>query len=184
MSARLGRLVTALALLAATITLQGCGPETEEGSVRPFVREGRAGLVIVEGSEIFQGGEWLKQGNFIFRDELGEEIAKGAYEAGLEEGPWQQRYEDGSTGVGSFKAGEREGMWRTFHKNGKLQDTGLYSEGLRTGRWASLRPDGTRLREAEYVAGKKEGPVTWYLKDGTTVDKNRSGTYKNDELVK
>ncbi|MEM8709706.1 MAG: hypothetical protein AAGG01_02040 [Planctomycetota bacterium] len=190
MDVRPGALGTAAAIVALTgasiaglSAFPSCAPRTPEGTVRPFVREGRAGLIVVEGSEVFEGGEWLKHGPFVFRDELGEEISRGRYVKGLEDGPWTQRYEDGSKGVGAFVNGEREGRWQTFHPNGKLQDTGAYQRGLRTGTWVSLRDDGTRLRSAEYVEGKKEGQVTWYLKDGTTVNRKRSGLYRNDKLV-
>lgn len=182
-SAGAAAFVLAAASMLVFSAFTGCSPQTPEGTVRPFTREGRAGLIIVEGSEVFREGKWVKHGPFVFRDELGEEISRGTYVNGLEDGPWTQRYEDGSRGVGSFVNGEREGQWRTFHPNGKLQDAGEYSKGMRTGRWVSLRDDGTRLRTAEYVDGKKEGKVTWYRKDGATVDAKRSGVYRDDELV-
>ncbi len=146
-------------------------------------REGRAGLVSVQGSEVFRDGEWVKHGEFVFYDDGGEEISRGSYKNGLEDGPWTQKYEDGCTGVGSFQDGTQSGPWKTFHRNGSLQDSGSYERGMRTGTWLSFRKDGTKLREAQYKDGVLNGQVTWYAKDGVTVDKNRSGVYVNGRTV-
>lgn len=145
-------------------------------------KEGRAGLVAVKGSEVFTDGEWLKVGEFVFYDEAGEEIGRGSYKDGLEDGPWTQTYDDGCTGAGNFQDGRQAGPWKTFHKNGSLQDSGSYERGMREGTWLSYRKDGFKLREAEYAKGALNGRVTWYGKDGVTVDKSRSGIYEDGQL--
>ncbi len=122
-----------------------------------MAKEGRAGLVAVEGTEVFSDGEWRKQGEFVFYDEGGEEIGRGSYKDGLEDGPWKQKYSDGCTGVGNFRGGSQSGPWKTFHKNGKLQDSGSYDAGMREGTWLSFRKDGSKLREAEYLNGALNG---------------------------
>lgn len=170
--------------LVIAMGLPGCGPSHEQGETRPLRKEGRAGLVSVEGAEQFQDGEWRKHGKFVFYDDSGEEISRGAYKNGLEDGPWTQRYEDGCRGVGAYAEGLREGPWRTFHRNGNLQDKGEYEAGLRTGLWLSYRDDGSKLREAEYSGGKLNGRVTYFKKDGRTVEPARSGTYEDGEQIK
>lgn len=159
-----------------------CGPNIAEGTTRQMTQEGRSGLVAVKGMETFSDGEWRKEGEFVFYDDAGEEIGRGHYKRGLEEGPWRQKYDDDCTGVGSFKDGSPNGPWKTFHPNGKLQDSGSYDRGLREGIWLSYRDDGTKLREAQYVSGALNGQVTWYAKDGVTVDKNRTGIYADGQL--
>lgn len=172
----------AATVLAACAAVAACGGDAgTEGETRPFRREGRAGLVVVEGTETYRDGAWRKHGDFVFRDDLGDVIARGRYENGLEEGPWEQVYEDGASGRGSYAEGKRTGTWRTFHRSGSVQDVGAYDDGLRVGRWVSRRDDGTLLREAEYERGQLHGRVVWYGPDGSTIDYERSGVYRRGE---
>lgn len=166
----------------AMVLVTACGPSFEEGTIRPLVKESRAGIVTLKGAERFTDGEWLKHGETIFYDDDGDEIARGHYLRGVEDGPWTQLYDDGCRGAGSFKEGLRDGPWETFHKNGVLQDTGSYEKHERIGNWVSYRPDGTPLRQGKYTSGKLNGQVTWYLKDGKSIDKNRSGVYEDGVL--
>ncbi len=151
-----------------------CGPTTPEGETRPMLREGRAGIVVLEGTEAFSDGEWRKHGDFIFRDDRGSEIARGSYIDGLEEGAWSQTLEDGSRAQGQMSKGSKTGEWRYLHANGTAQDVGHYDRGLRTGVWLSFRSDGTKLREGVYENGELKGEATFYLPDGKTVDRARS----------
>lgn len=161
----------------------GCfGSSVEEGSTRPLRQFGRNGILTAVGEERFEDGEWRKHGEFIFRDERGEEISRGSYAAGLETGPWTQTYEDGSRGEGAFLEGRRTGEWRTFFPGGAAQDSGRYLDGRRTGEWESRRRDGTLLRRAMYVDGVENGPVTYFQEDGRTVDRQRTGIYRDGEL--
>ena len=163
--------------------LVACGPSAAEGEVRPFEREGRAGIMLVEGEERFTDGEWVKHGFFTFRNEYGEVTSAGSYRNGLEDGIWDQVYEDGSTGRGPFRGGVRSGQWKTMHPNGSLQDAGVYENGERTGAWVSYRLDGTKLREAEYENGQENGRVFYLEADGKTIDQERSGIFKDGERV-
>ncbi|MEM9379089.1 MAG: hypothetical protein AAGB93_03995 [Planctomycetota bacterium] len=167
-----------------TIPCAGCGGDDgEEGATRPFQSEGRAGIVLVEGTERYSRGEWRKHGEFVFRDDRGEVVSRGAYVDGLEDGPWEQVYEDGAVGRGAYVKGERTGPWTTHHRNGQPQDVGSYERGMRAGLWVSRRDDGTLLREAEYVDGELGGRVAWYGPDGTTIDYERSGRYRRGKRV-
>ena len=163
--------------------LIACGPRGEEGEVRPFEREGRAGIKLVEGEERFTDGEWVKHGFFTFRNEYGEVTSAGSYRNGLEDGIWDQVYEDGSTGRGPFRGGVRSGPWKTMHPNGSLQDAGSYEDGERTGVWVSYRLDGTKLREAEYANGQENGRVLYFEADGRAIDRARSGIFVDGERV-
>lgn len=176
-------LLVALLVLSVGAGLTGCsGADEEEGQTRPLHQFGRNGVPTAEGSERLEGGEWLKHGRFIFRDEMGVTISEGEYESGLEVGPWTQVYADGSRGEGAFLRGQRTGPWRTFFPNGAPQDAGEYESGRRTGEWTSRRKDGTLLRIAMFVDGKENGPVTYFEADGQTVDPARTGLYRNGEL--
>ncbi len=170
------------ALIGAGATL-GCGASDDgtEGETRSLRKEGRAGILMIEGTERFHDGEWLKHGDFVFRDDRDEVISRGRYVDGFEDGPWTQTYEDGGKGQGSFTEGRRSGEWVTFHRNGSQQDKGRYVRGQRVGSWTSFRADKSLLRVAEYKAGKLEGLVVWYEADGKTVDTERSGTYRKGE---
>jgi len=161
----------------------GCnaGDAGTEGETRPLRKEGRAGIFMIEGTERFHDGEWLKHGDFVFRDDRDEVISRGRYVDGFEDGPWTQTYEGGAKGQGSFTEGRRSGEWITFHRNGSQQDKGRYERGQRVGSWTSFRADKSLLRVAEYKAGKLEGLVVWYEADGKTVDQERSGTYRKGE---
>lgn len=176
-STRRGAILLALALGACA------GESAEEGATRPLTQEGPNGVLTAEGTERYEDGSWVKHGPFVFRDDRGEVVSTGSYEGGLEVGPWEQRYEDGSRGEGSFRAGRRSGPWRTFHPNGAAQDAGSYEDGLRVGEWTSHRADGTLLRRATYAEGQLEGPVTYFGPDGRTVDRERSGLYRAGERV-
>lgn len=176
------RLRSLLVPVAAAAAL-ACGPNIAEGTSRPARMDGRAGVVRMEGTEVFLDGEWRKHGAFTFRNENGDVTDEGRYANGLETGPWRQVYADGSVGRGSFFEGERVGPWDTFHPNGKAQDSGEYVAGMREGPWTSRRADGTLLREAVYEDGVLNGLVTWYLEDGRTVDATRSGVYEDGELT-
>lgn len=178
------------ALIAAVIAAAfACGPRVPEGTIRPLKSEGRAGILLLEGTERYTDGEWLKHGAFVFRNDRGEVIAEGHYERGLESGMWQETYDDGSTGRGQYAEGSRTGEWSTFHPRGRrelggtLQDQGFYDRGLRTGLWISFRPDKTKLREAAYRNGQENGRVVYFEADGRTIDAALSGTYEDGERV-
>lgn len=173
-----------LLALAAATGLSGCfGASHEEGETRPLRQFGRNGVLEATGIERFEDGEWLKHGPFTFRNARDEEISGGRYKSGLESGEWWQVYEDGSRGEGSFVKGQRSGMWRTYFPNGTDQDSGRYEEGRRTGEWTSRRQDGSLLRKAMYADGTENGPVTYFLTDGRTIDRERTGLYRDGELV-
>ncbi|MEM9803006.1 MAG: hypothetical protein AAGA20_21965 [Planctomycetota bacterium] len=169
------------ALSAALALVASCaGGGADEGDTRPLETRASAD-VFVEGTERYSDGAWRKHGSFVFRDERGSVLAAGAYVDGLESGPWEETYDDGSTGRGAYRDGQRSGAWETFHSSGSSQDRGRYENGLRSGTWISRRDDGSLLREAEYARGALDGRVVWYGPDGRTIDVERSGVYRDGE---
>ncbi len=172
-----------LLVVLAGAALSGCfGASDEEGAERALSQFGKNNVLTVEGTERFEDGAWRKHGRFIFRNERGDVISEGMYENGLEAGPWTQVYEDGARGEGSFLAGQRSGPWNTYFRSGAPQDSGSYEEGRRTGTWTSRREDGTLLRKAVFVDGKENGPVTYFLSDGQSIDRARTGIYRDGVL--
>ena len=172
-----------LLVVLAGAGLSGCsGASVEDGTERPLTQYGKNNVLTANGAERFEDGAWHKHGQFTFRNERGEIVSEGSYEMGLETGPWTQVYEDGARGEGSFLAGQRSGPWATYFPNGVPQDSGAYKEGRRTGEWTSRRKDGTLLRKAMFVDGKEHGPVTYFSSDGQSVDRQRTGIYRDGEL--
>jgi len=179
------RAAVALALVAAlALGVDGCGPAPAEGSTRKVREENASGVVVLEGQEMVFDGSWKKHGAFVFRDaRTGDVVAQGAFDRGLENGPWTQVMEDGTRGEGPFVEGRRHGAWEYRYEGGALQERGSYDRGLREGRWVFYREDGTIYRDAEYVAGEKDGEVRVYLEDGETLDPEPSGVYRRGEKI-
>jgi hypothetical protein len=99
------------ALLLA-IAAGACGG-TEEGTTRPVEKSYPSGVVRTRGTEAYFDGKWRSHGEFVYFDEDGDETHRGAFERGLETGPWTERGADGSLGKGVYLEGERHGPWRT-----------------------------------------------------------------------
>lgn len=184
MSARAARGLAALALIAVVaLGVEACGAPPPEGATRK-VRGESANGVVVEGQETVFDGEWRKHGAFVYRDARTlDVVAQGAFDRGLENGPWTQVMEDGTRGEGPFVAGRRQGAWEYRYEGGALQERGSYDRGLREGRWVFYREDGTVYRDAEYSAGEKDGEVRVYREDGETLDPEPSGVYRRGEKI-
>lgn len=139
----------ALAVLAI-VSLARCGPSTAEGARRPVEAKWPSGVVRAVGEEVFHDGKWLKEGEFVFYDEDGDESDRGAYLHGRETGAWRQRYDDGSTGSGEFVDGKRHGPWTIWHKNGHKAEQGQYVEGERVGLWKRWSPADEPRSDLDY----------------------------------
>lgn len=180
-----GRVLTGLGLFALlALGTEACSPPPPEGSTRKVREENASGVVVLEGQETVFDGAWKKHGAFVFRDpRSGDVVAQGAFDRGLENGPWTQVMEDGTRGEGPFTEGRRHGAWTYWYEGGALQERGSYDRGLREGRWVFYREDGTVFRDAEYAAGEKDGEVRVYLEDGETLDPEPSGVYRRGEKI-
>lgn len=179
------RALAAVALgVALALGVDGCSPPPKEGATRQVRQENASGVVVLEGQETVFDGTWKKHGAFVFRDAgSGEVVARGAFDRGLENGPWTQVMEDGTVGEGPFEEGRRHGAWEYRYEGGELQERGSYDRGLRDGRWVFYREDETVYRDAEYAAGEKHGEVRVYAEDGETLDPEQSGVYERGEKV-
>ena len=187
---RASRLAFAVPLMAGA-SLGACWLATscsdvEEGTRRALVEHWPAhdGLELrirCAGEEVYSGGKWLKDGDFVFIDDDGRET-RGHYALGLEAGEWLHRYESDSTGRGEYRAGLREGTWTYMHADGYLEDEGTYVEGQRHGTWRSWYGSGQARSEVHWVDGQKSGEVTYWDPDGTR-NLALSGRYENGRKV-
>ena len=175
---------TCLALVAATWAVNCSG--VEDGTRRTLqdhwpAKDGQDLRLRCAGEEVFQGGKWLKDGDFVFIDDSGRET-RGHYAMGLETGVWLERYESESTGQGEYRAGRRHGTWTYMHADGYRQEEGAYVEGQRHGIWRSWYSGGQQRSEVNWVDGVKSGPVTYWDPDGTR-NMALSGRYENGSKV-
>lgn len=177
-----------LAAAAAPLLLPACGSgaaSEPEGTRRPLVehwpaRKGEEPVVRTRGREVVHGGRWVKDGEFVFFDERGREVARGGYRRDLENGPWVEIEEDGFVGRGSYRDGLRAGRWTYTYPDGSVHAEGAYVNGRREGQWIRRYPDGSLAAELMYRGGKLHGACTFYEKDGE-VDRLRSGRYEDGE---
>ena len=147
-------MIRVLAICGSAL-LGACSPKFPEGSSRPVESYGRAGIVSCEGTEVVKRGQWVKHGDFIFRDpDKGAEIARGAYVNGLEHGPWTKTGDDGIIGHGHFVSGQRHGDWTYTYPSGETESQGAYVEGRRHGTWKIWGRDGTLALEKDYDMGR------------------------------
>lgn len=68
----------------------------------------------------------------------------------------------------------------TYYSNGQIQSQTNYVDGHREGTSLRFYSDGKPMAEGRYSAGKMDGWWTFWQPDGT-VDKDRSGTYRDGE---
>jgi antitoxin component YwqK of YwqJK toxin-antitoxin module len=152
------------ALLLA-IAAGACGG-TEEGTTRPVEKSYPSGVVRTRGTEAYFDGKWRSHGEFVYFDEDGDETHRGAFERGLETGPWTERGADGSLGKGVYLEGERHGPWAYFHANGKYAERGSYERGKRVGEWVRFHPNQREERRGHYRDGVKVGVWQFWSHDG------------------
>jgi antitoxin component YwqK of YwqJK toxin-antitoxin module len=68
----------------------------------------------------------------------------------------------------------------TYSANGQVESECETLDGRRDGLCRRYYADGRKMAEGRYVAGKMEGPWTFWLEDGT-VDRTRSGRFDSGE---
>ena len=137
---------------------------------------GRDPIVRMRVWEEVVDGKWVKQGEFVFYDTVGREIASGTYENGLEHGPWVQTEEDGDRGHGRFVQGKRDGGWTYYYRNGAVQEAGAYVDGRKHGQWLRYFENGDPRAELMYREGELHGECRFYEEDGS-VDSLLTGRY-------
>ena len=83
---------------------------------------------------------------------------------------------------GSFKNGERDGAWVRYWNNGQLREKVNFKNGKMEGSGIGYHRNGQLAGKVSFRNGKREGAVVAYNEDGT-LDKERTGTYKNDKKI-
>ena len=113
-------------------------------------------------------------------DSLGNEIAKGEYFDGHQEGEWFYHVGDYKE-VGAFTIGLKNGIWKYYYKNGKLAFTGLFDEGEPKGKHTYFFDNGLKQQEGKYSGGVKNGIWRTYNRRGEEIETIQ---YKNGEIFK
>lgn len=115
--------------------------------------------------EMFRRGK--EDGEVIEYDSVGNEVLKGFYIDGLEDGTWfieMGEYRE----EGEYIEGLRQGEWRHYYtSNDELSFKGKYVEGLANGKHTYYYDTGKKMLEGRYQMGEKEGDWKRYNPDGT-----------------
>lgn len=98
----------------------------------------------------------LLEGELIEYDSLGNEITKGEYYNGLQEGSWFYHVGDFKE-VGSFIGGAKDGQWIHYYQNGKIAFRGNYSDGEAKGKHYYYHQNGIKKKIGKYAGGQKHG---------------------------
>ncbi len=174
------------ALLLAALVACGGPPEGAQREVLEHwpASTGAAPLVRVRGQEVAQDGKWMREGQFVYYDKQGREVARGTFRRGLEHGPWEEREEGtGFLGRGEYRDGLRVGEWNYFHSSGEREARGGYVEGKREGVWTLWYKHGQTAAELTYRDGELNGPARYWEEDGG-VNAQRSGDYEDGKKVR
>ena len=130
-----------------------------------------------------------------FTGKLNRGLQRGSFKNGKKEGYWEEYRETGQLSrKGDYKNGEKEGYWEEYY----LDDFGInrfnfgidklmtskgdYKNGKKEGSWEGYWGNGQLMYKANYKNGKEEGYSEYYNQDGS-LDKDRTGTYKNGVKV-
>ena len=113
-------------------------------------------------------------------DSTGNEIARGEYYEGLQEGPWFYQVGDHKE-VGSFTVGQPDGMWFHYYKNGKIAFAGVFEEGIPKGKHTWYHTNGIKKKIGKYSGGVPHGVWRSYDVMGEATEEI---VYKNGETVK
>lgn len=109
--------------------------------------------------------------------------SKGNYKNGEREGVWVRYWGNGQLHYkGNFKNGEIEGAWVKYYANGQLELKGNYKNGKKDGAWEDYYDNGQLSYKGNFKNGKREGDGVAYSYIGT-IDKTRTGTFKNDVKI-
>ena len=108
----------------------------------------------------------LLEGEFVEYDEEHNEITKGQYVEGQEDGEWIYRNGD-ITETGKYYEGERTGTWKTVYANGKTASECQFEQGLLDGKYKTYWENGNEKLSGRYVSGERYGIWYQYDEDGT-----------------
>jgi len=104
------------------------------------------------------------------KDEDGNTIICTVDENGVEQGPFEIHFDDGSIEKGSFKDGKKDGVYEVCDQKGILKDKGSYKDGKRHGLCRLYYPDGKIKESCNYRDGEKDGVTECFRPDGSLYD--------------
>lgn len=107
----------------------------------------------------------LLEGDFVEYDENGEQLTRGQYISGMEEGDWFYRHGE-KIEKGSFYEGQQIGTWRTWFANGKVASEVQYEQGLPDGYYRTYWENGNSKISGHYISGERAGIWHQYDQDG------------------
>lgn len=114
--------------------------------------------------ENFRNGK--EDGDIVEYDTLGNEILKGYFVDGLEDGEWVLDMGDYRE-VGSFIEGLKQGEWKHYYiSSNKLRFKGNFVEGFADGKHTFYYESGKKMLEGKYQMGDKQGEWKRYNEDG------------------
>ena len=97
------------------------------------------------------------------------------YLDGVLDGPFLERYEDGSKETeGRLDHGLKDGLWTDYYPGGAKKREVQYRQGLETGIATDFFPNGQKQQEISFVNGVEHGPWTEWHDNGV---KAAQGTY-------
>jgi antitoxin component YwqK of YwqJK toxin-antitoxin module len=114
--------------------------------------------------------DWYRNGNL--RQE-------GTYVNDQQHGEWKHWARDGRF-LGSNVLEHGDGPWVGLHDNGAVRCRGSFRKSKKHGPWRFFWPDGRKMREAEYVDGRRVGQFIEWNAEGTVVTDE---DYDNGKLV-
>ena len=128
----------------------------------------------------FYNKDQLLDGTVYEYDSLGNEMTKGDYYNGLQEGDWFYHVGDFKE-VGSYSLGYQNGVWRSYYKNGKIAFVGEYNEGEPVGKHVYYYQSGLTKKEGKYLGGEKHGKWRTYDRMGI---QTQEIVYKRGEIYR
>ena len=79
---------------------------------------------------------------------------------------------------------KKSGMFREYYPNGKVRSEGEWMMNKKSGGFKEFYSSGALMAEGRYMNNKKNEMWKFYLKDGRTQDKEKTGYYMNGKLNK
>ncbi|MEX1002318.1 MAG: toxin-antitoxin system YwqK family antitoxin [Crocinitomicaceae bacterium] len=130
--------------------------------------------------EEFYNNRGLLEGTMVEYDSLGNELAKGEYYNGQQQGAWFYHVGDFKE-VGAFTLGQKDGVWTHYYLNGKVAFIGGYNEGEPTGKHTYYHQNGMRRLIGKHSGGQRHGLWREYNERGEEIETIR---YNRGEIEK
>ena len=106
-----------------------------------------------------------REGAYVFYDERGRFVRKGAYKKDYEDGLWQYFSLKGNLEKEiNYKEGSREGAYKEYHLSGTPYIEGQYLNNQKEGTWKYYNPKGEITEEIIYKNGNQMKTTRYELK--------------------